>query len=121
MGNYDLWLDEWRKADEIIDDKEDLAIAVETAKTYKKSGFRSAILRRIQREQELGKHRYFDPALVAFDYGSIGMKGEAFQWLEKGFAEKSEAMQYVKSAATLDPLRSDRRYQSLIKRMNLPD
>jgi len=121
MGNYDLWLEEWRKSDEINDDKEDLAIAVETAKTYKKSGFRTAMLRRIQMEQELGKHRYFDPAMVALDYASIDMKDEAFQWLEKGFAEKSEAMQYVKSTGALDKLRSDPRYQSLIKRMNLPD
>ena len=121
MGNYDLWLEEWRKSDEINDDKEDLNIAVETAKTYKKSGFRSAILRRIQMEQELGKRRYFDPALVAYDYSSIGMKDEAFQWLEKGFAEKSEGMQYVKSVSALDSVRSDPRYQSLIKRMNLPD
>jgi len=116
-----LWLDEWRKSDEINDDKEDLNIAIETARTYKKSGLRSAILRRIQMEQELGKRRYFDPAIVAFDYGSIDMKDEAFQWLEKGFAEKSEGMQYVKSAAALDSIRSDPRYRSLIKRMNLPD
>ncbi len=121
MGNYDLWLEEWRKSDEINDDKEDLNIAVATAKTYKKSGLRPAILRRIQMEQELGKRRYFDPANLGFDYGSIGMKDEAFQWLEKGFAEKSEGMQYVKGAAALDSIRSDPRYQSLIKRMNLPN
>ena len=117
--NYELWLDEWRKADELNDDKDDLAIALATASVYKKSGLRSAVLRKIEMEEQLGKRRYVDPALVGFDYASIGMKDEAFQWLEKGFAQKSEGMQYVKNAIALDSIRSDPRYFDLLKRMGL--
>jgi hypothetical protein len=95
-------------------------IAVETARVYKKSGLRGALFRRIEMQQQLGKRRYVDPALVGFDYAAIGMKDEAFQWLEKGFAEKSEAMQYLKNARELDSIRSDPRYVDLLKRMGLP-
>jgi len=120
MKNYDLWLEEWRKADELNEDKDDLVIALETARVYNKSGLRGALFRRIEMQQQLGKRRYVDPALVGFDYAAIGMKDEAFQWLEKGFAEKSEGMQYLKSSSELDPIRSDPRYVDLLKRMGLP-
>jgi hypothetical protein len=42
-------------------------------------------------EQELGKRRYFDPALVAYDYGSIGMKDELFSGWRKGLPKNQKA------------------------------
>ena len=119
MGNHDLWLQEWRKSAEANEDHEDLAIADETAKVYAKSGFRPAMLRRIEMEQQLAKRRYVDPAIVAFDYASLDMREPTFTWLEKGYAEKSESMQYVKIVKALDRYRSDPRFADLLKRMNL--
>ncbi len=120
MGDYSLWLEEWRKSAEINDDHEDLLMANETAKVYAKAGFRPALLHRIELEQQLAKRRYVDPAFVAFDYAALDMKAQTFEWLEKGFAEKSEAMQYLKTVKALDKYRVDPHYRDLIKRMNMP-
>jgi serine/threonine protein kinase/Tfp pilus assembly protein PilF len=119
MGNYDLWLQEWRKSAEVNDDQEDLAIANEAAKAYAKSGVRAALTRRIELEQQLAKRRYVDPATIAFDYAALDMKDQTFEWLEKGYAEKSESMQYLKIIKSLDKYRSDPRYFDLLKRMKL--
>ena len=120
MGDYSLWLEEWRKSAETNDDHEDLLMANETAKVYAKAGFRPALLHRIELEQQLAKRRYVDPAFVAFDYAALDMKAQTFEWLEKGFAEKSEAMQYLKTVKALDKYRVDPHYRDLIKRMNMP-
>jgi len=119
MGNYDLWLQEWRRSAEANEDHEDLAMANETAKIYAQSGFRPAMIRRIEMEQQLAKRRYVDPAAVACDYASLDMREPTFVWLEKGYAEKSEVMQYVKIVKVLDKYRSDPRFADLLKRMNL--
>jgi len=119
MGNYDLWLQEWRRSAEVNDDQEDLAIAKETAKAYARSGLRAALTQRIELEQQLAKRRYVDPAIIAFDYSALDMKDQTFDWLEKGYAGKSEGMQYVKIVKSLDNYRSDPRYLDLFQRMNL--
>jgi tetratricopeptide (TPR) repeat protein len=119
MGDYELWLEEWRKSAEVNDDKEDLAMANETAKIYAKSGLRPAVLRRIELQQQLAKRRYVDPTAIAFDYAALDMKDQAFLWLEKGYAEKSEGMQYVKIVKALDAYRADPHYIDLLKRMGL--
>ena len=120
MGDYPLWLEEWRKSAELNEDHEDLLMANETAKVYAKAGFRPAMTRRIELEQQLAKRRYVDPAIIAFDYASLDMKSKTLEWLEKGFAEKSEGMQYLKEMSALDKYRSDPQYLDLIKRMKLP-
>src|SRR5262249_33732609 len=78
MGNYDLWLQEWRRSAEANEDHEDLAMANETAKIYAQSGFRPAMIRRIEMEQQLAKRRYVDPAAVAYDYASLDMREPTF-------------------------------------------
>ena len=119
MGDYKLWLQEWRRSAEVNDDKEDLAMANETAKVYAKSGWRPAVLRRIELQQQLAKRRYVDPTAIAFDYAALGMKEQAFLWLEKGYAEKSEGMQYLKVVKALDAYRGDPHFIDLLKRMGL--
>ena len=61
-----------------------------------------------------------DPALIAYNYADLDMRDEAFKWLEKGFAEKSESIQFIKAVATMEKYHSDPRYLSLLKRMGLP-
>jgi len=50
----------------------------------------------------------------------LGDKDRAIEWLEKGFREKSVNVRFLKVARTWDPLRSDPRFQNLLRRMNFP-
>ncbi|MGA7924847.1 MAG: hypothetical protein WCA20_02500 [Candidatus Sulfotelmatobacter sp.] len=53
-------------------------------------------------------------------YATIGEKDKAFAWLEKGLAEKSTWLLYLKVDPGFDSVRSDPRYADLLRRMGLP-
>jgi serine/threonine protein kinase/Tfp pilus assembly protein PilF len=120
MHQYDRWLENWKKAAQLNNDSESLTIAEEAAKVYAKSGYQAAMRRIIELQLELAKRRYVDPAEIAFDYAEIGEKDQAFLWLEKGYAEKSDLIAYIKVAPGVASLRSDPRYVALLKKMGLP-
>lgn len=68
----------------------------------------------------MAKRRYVDPADIADVYAEVGDKDQAFAWLDKAYAEKSNALGYIRSVPELDGLRSDPRYTALLKKMGLP-
>jgi tetratricopeptide (TPR) repeat protein len=57
---------------------------------------------------------------VAFIHAGLGEKDEAFEWLEKAYADRDQGMLYLKVDPTLDPLRSEPRFHDLLRRMNFP-
>jgi len=50
-------------------------------------------------------------------YAGLGEKDKAFEWLEKGYDDRSIGT--IKVEPTWDPLRSDPRFADLLRRMNL--
>ena len=60
------------------------------------------------------------PALYrAFIFTGINEQDSAFHWLEQAFAERSNYLIYFAVEPSLDPLRSDARYEGLAKRLGL--
>jgi serine/threonine-protein kinase len=59
------------------------------------------------------------PTDVAELYLEAGDKDRALEWLEKGFEARDPIMPYL-GLPQYDPLRSDPRFQDLLRRMNLP-
>ena len=66
------------------------------------------------------RREYVSPNDIARYYGLMGDGDHAFEWLEKGFAERSARMEYLKTESYLEPFHSDSRYINLLKRMRLP-
>ena len=120
LHKYELGLDEWRKAQIQNGDKETVAIIEEGQRVFAKSGFKPAMQRILALEIELSKRRYEDPAWIGYLYAMIGENDEAFKWLEKGYEEKSDFIDYVKIDPAMRNLSSDPRYTALLKKMNLP-
>ncbi len=120
-GKYDLWLQEQESGFNLAHQPEYVAIMKQVGKVYRQSGLKPALQEWAGQLKERSKNHYEDPAFIGFLYAQAGDKDEAFVWLEKGFKEKSDSMQYVKTAHLLDPVRSDPRYSALLKRMGMPE
>ena len=59
-----------------------------------------------------------DPVgMLALAYTGMGNKDEAFTWLQKAFAEHSIVLLALKVDPAYDPLRSDPRFQDLLRRL----
>ena len=57
---------------------------------------------------------------LVWAHAGVGDRDQAFARLEKAAAEKRDRMVWVKVDPLLAPLRSDPRYQDLVRRMNFP-
>jgi len=58
---------------------------------------------------------------IAWWYSSAGQISQALDWLERGFEEHAIAMPWVSVDPVYDPLRDEPRFQTLLRRMNLPE
>jgi len=59
--------------------------------------------------------------MIATVYAGLENKDKAFEYLEKAFQERSSDLSYfLRADLRMDSLRSDRRFQDLMHRMNFP-
>jgi hypothetical protein len=56
---------------------------------------------------------------VAAGYARLGEKEQAFEWLEKAFAEHDNEITYLKVDTSFDSLKSEPRFQDLLQRVGL--
>jgi eukaryotic-like serine/threonine-protein kinase len=88
--------------------------------SYATAGKRSEALQILSDLHGLSKRKYVDPVLRAFLLASLGRKEEAIAEIETGYADHSYLMRWLKVQPNFDPLRSDPRFQDLLRRMNFP-
>jgi TolB-like protein/DNA-binding winged helix-turn-helix (wHTH) protein/Tfp pilus assembly protein PilF len=70
--------------------------------------------------QSASSKEYLDPFYVSMLYAHLGVKERAFEWLTKAYQDKSAMMVQLKVNPNMDPLRSDPRFQDVLRRMNFP-
>jgi serine/threonine protein kinase/TolB-like protein/Tfp pilus assembly protein PilF len=87
---------------------------------YAVAGRRADALRVLDRLNELSQRKYVPPFSRALVYTGLGDKDQAIEWLEKAYEERSPYLLYMSFAHPVwDPLRSDPRFQELVRRMGL--
>jgi len=84
-----------------------------------RSGERSRALQLLAELQAASKQKYVYPVSFARIYTGLGDKEQAFVWLEKGYEERSAPLFYLKVDPIWDPLRSDPRFNDLLRRIGL--
>ena len=57
---------------------------------------------------------------IAIVYAGLGDADQAFAWLEKSFTARDKGLTYLRIDPCMDPLRSDQRFQDLIRRVGFP-
>jgi serine/threonine protein kinase/TolB-like protein len=104
----------------------------ETAAAYAKSGLLGAQLKAAQlkgRDYEINRQAqesgapsngYYSALFVAFQFGLLKDREKVLHWLNQSCLEQVCLGVYGKSAPELDFLRSDPRFQDLLRRMNFP-
>jgi serine/threonine-protein kinase len=66
-----------------------------------------------------GPSTYVSSYGVSLIYVALGDKDSAFQWLERAYQERDENFIHLKVDPRLDPIRSESRFQELLRRVNL--
>jgi TolB-like protein/Tfp pilus assembly protein PilF len=87
---------------------------------YRKAKLKGACTAMIEVLKNESQREYVSPNEMARYYGLMGDRDHAFEWLEKGYAERSSRMEYLRVEEYLEPFHSDPRYIDLVKRMGLP-
>lgn len=70
--------------------------------------------------KERSKTRYVPPFDIGLVYIALGQVDSGFAWLEKAFEEGSDFKDELGAGPALDPLRTDPRFQDLVRRFGLP-
>ncbi len=92
----------------------------ELGRIYAASGNKAEATRILRELQMTSRRHYVAPETIAVVYAELGEKGQAIHWLEKAYAERSTFMVSLKTEPSLDSLRSDPRFQDLLRRVGLP-
>ena len=87
---------------------------------YAMSGKREQALKTIDQLRELSKKRYVSPSQVAMIYTALGDKDKAFEYLEEGNKAHDLLIIRLKVDPRLEKLRSDPRFDDLVKRVGIP-
>ena len=87
---------------------------------YAAGGYRDDAKNILRQLQEFSKQQYVTPYAVGRIYADLGQKDEALHCLETAYQERATAMVCLKTDPRMDDLRSDPRFQDLLRRMNFP-
>lgn len=119
LGKIPEAIPEYQEATELSGGDTDAVAAL--AHAYAVTG-RTAQARKMLRELERSQRiRYISPYMTATIYAGLGDKNKAFELLERSYQERaSDLPWFIKADPRIDNLRSDPRFQDLLRRIGLP-
>jgi TolB-like protein/DNA-binding winged helix-turn-helix (wHTH) protein/Tfp pilus assembly protein PilF len=88
------------------------------ARAYIASGKRSEALKLLSGLKKRSNPAYSHASEIAVIYASLGDSDQAMSWLERGYEERFNPGVLLRPG--FDPLRSDPRFQDLVRRVGLP-
>ena len=117
QGRYDLAIREFRKGLELSGGQ--LAASPGLAYVYALAGRRPEALEILKQLNERSKHRLVSPLDRAVVYIALGNKEQALALLDEAYEQHEWGMLLLKAEPQYDPLRSDPRFQDLMRRVGL--
>lgn len=130
IGNFLLgWAyvgkSEWKEAIRAFEKElpladRDAGALMSLAYAYAAAGRRSEVPKLLEEAKEKKNRMYVPVYRIAAVYVALGDKDQAIDWLEKAYHDDFGWMVWLKVDPVMDPLRSDPRFQDLLRRMNFP-
>lgn len=90
------------------------------ARVYATVGRRDEAVKMVDLFSEQCKRGEVSPMYFAFLYVALGKKQKALDWLQKAYEGRDPYIVRIKVEPALDPIRSDPRFQDILRRMNFP-
>jgi adenylate cyclase len=88
---------------------------------YAVTGRRADALKVLQTLDEMEKRRYVSRAARVYVYAGLGDKDKAFEWLEKAYQERSDALAWFRQEPESKTLRSDPRFAVLMRKIGFAE
>lgn len=118
-GQYDLAIEQLQRAVELSHSSSLMISAL--AHAYAVSGNQVRAIKLLAQLGTLSRKQYVSPFYVATVYLGLGKNELAMNWLQKAYADRSNGLVFLKVEPELDPLRSDPRFISLLRKLNFPN
>jgi tetratricopeptide (TPR) repeat protein len=115
---YNEAIDEFNKLFNLPDGKRSGLMGL--AHAYALAGRREEAQKTLNELLELSKHEYVSPGQIGIIYIALGEKDKAFEYLEEANKVYDLNLMRMKVERRFDPLRSDPRFDDLVKRIGLP-
>jgi Flp pilus assembly protein TadD len=94
------------------------AFIANLARAYVASGRRNEAVKLLGDLKRRSNPGYSNASEIAVIYAALGDRDQAMNWLEKGYEERFNPGVLLRPG--FDPLRSDSRFQNLVRRIGLP-
>jgi eukaryotic-like serine/threonine-protein kinase len=86
---------------------------------YGSAGMKNEALQILEQIEGLKEERYVGPIFRAVVWSGLGEKDKALENLERSYVERDSALALIKVWPIFDSLRSEPRFQAVLKKMNL--
>src|SRR5262249_29865635 len=118
QGAYDEAIQEFQRATNLSNGGTDYI--AQLGQAYAKSGKKGETFKILRRLKELSTRVYVSPYYMALIYTALGDHDQVFKWLDRACDERSSFLFFLKVEPAFDNVRSDPRFQDLVRRVKLP-
>jgi len=118
MGRYELAITEGEKGVKLSGGSPLMSAAL--AQTFATAGKKKKAIQILDDLTKLTKQKYVAPYFFAGIHIGLGENDRAIEYLEKSYEEHSHWLMYLHIDPSMDALRSDPRFQDLLRRVGLP-
>jgi tetratricopeptide (TPR) repeat protein len=116
-GKYQKAVKEFQESLKFFGNSTNMLSALGNAVTL--SGKQQIAEKVIEKLHKIAKKTYVSPYDMATLYAGLKDKDRAFQYLEQAVSERAYLLLYIQVDPVMDSLRSDERFQVILKKMNL--
>lgn len=110
----------WSEARSFLKSPEDVAMIAKLTESDPKEAIRKIRHWRLEQMKQRAKSEYVSPYQFASVYAGLNERDSAFEWLEKGYVARDRIVLLLKVHPMFDEIRSDPRFDNLIRRVGLP-